>query len=146
MCIRDSPAHDNWEGTLVNALVYHFKNLPEMEGNVGKPGLVHRIDKETSGLMVIAKNKNSMSSLASQFYNHTINRNYQALVWGIPEKEKGTINVNLRRSIKDRRVMEGFPENTLGKKAITHYRVIESIHYISPVSYTHLTLPTKRIV
>ena len=61
------PAHDNWEGTLVNALVYHFKNLPEMEGNIGKPGLVHRIDKETSGLMVIAKNKNSMNSLASQF-------------------------------------------------------------------------------
>ena len=125
------PAHDNWEGTLVNALVYHFKNLPEMEGNVGKPGLVHRIDKETSGLMVIAKNKNSMNSLASQFYNHTIKRNYQALIWGIPEKEKGTINVNLRRSIKDRRIMEGFPENTLGKKAITHYKVIENIHYIS---------------
>ena len=125
------PAHENWEGTLVNALMFHFKNLPEMEGNVGRPGLVHRIDKETSGLLVIAKTKLAMNSLSSQFKNHSIKRKYQALIWGVPIEKEGTINVNLRRSLKDRRIIEGFAENTLGKKAITHYKVIETIHYIT---------------
>ena len=125
------PAHKNWEGTLVNALMFHFKNLPEMEGNVGRPGLVHRIDKETSGLLVIAKTKLAMNSLSSQFKNHSIKRKYQALIWGMPIEKEGTINVNLRRSLKDRRIIEGFAENTLGKKAITHYKVIETIHYIT---------------
>ena len=125
------PAHENWEGTLVNALMFHFKNLPEMEGNVGRPGLVHRIDKETSGLLVIAKTKLAMNSLSSQFKNHSIKRKYQALIWGMPIEKEGTINVNLRRSLKDRRIIEGFAENTLGKKAITHYKVIETIHYIT---------------
>ena len=110
------PAHENWEGTLVNALVYYLKDLPEMKGNEGRPGLVHRIDKDTSGLLVIAKNENAMNSLAEQFYNHSIKRKYQAIVWGNPKKEEGTIDVNLGRSLKDRRVA---------------------------VSYTHLTLPTK---
>ena len=125
------PAHENWEGTLVNALMFHFKNLPEMEGNVGRPGLVHRIDKETSGLLVIAKTKLAMNSLSSQFKNHSIKRKYQALIWGMPIEKEGTINVNLRRSLKDRRIIEGFAENTLGKNAITHYKVIETIHYIT---------------
>ena len=125
------PAHENWEGTLVNALMFHFKNLPEMEGNVGRPGLVHRIDKETSGLLVIAKTKLAMNSLSSQFKNHSIKRKYQALIWGMPIEKEGTINVNLRRSLKDRRIIEGYAENTLGKKAITHYKVIETIHYIT---------------
>ena len=125
------PAHENWEGTLVNALVYHFKNLPEMEGNEGRPGLVHRIDKETSGLLVIAKTNKAMDSLAKQFKNHSIERKYQALIWGTPKEVEGTINVNLRRSLKDRRIVEGYAENTLGKKAITHYKVLENIHYLS---------------
>ena len=125
------PAHENWEGTLVNALEYHFKNLPEMEGNEGRPGLVHRIDKETSGLLVIAKTNKAMDSLAKQFKNHSIERKYQALIWGIPKEVEGTINVNLRRSLKDRRIVEGYAENTLGKKAITHYKVLENIHYLS---------------
>ena len=125
------PAHENWDGTLVNALIYHLKGLPEMRGNEGRPGLVHRIDKDTSGLLVIAKNEKSMASLADQFFNHTIKRKYQAIVWGVPENNEGTIDVNLRRSIKDRRVVEGFANNTLGKKAITHYKLIEKIHYIS---------------
>ena len=125
------PAHENWDGTLVNALIYHLKGLPEMRGNEGRPGLVHRIDKDTSGLLVIAKNEKSMASLADQFFNHTIKRKYQAIVWGVPENNEGTIDVNLRRSIKDRRVVEGFASNTLGKKAITHYKLIEKIHYIS---------------
>jgi len=125
------PAHENWEGTLVNALIYHFKNLPEMEGNEGRPGLVHRIDKETSGLLVIAKTNKAMDSLAKQFKNHSIERKYQALIWGAPKEVEGTINVNLRRSLKDRRIVEGYAENTLGKKAITHYKVLENIHYLS---------------
>jgi len=127
------PAHENWNGTLVNALVYHFKNLPEMEGNEGRPGLVHRIDKETSGLLVIAKTNLAMESLAKQFKTHSIKRKYQALVWGVPKDKKGTINVNLGRSLKDRRIVEGYADNTLGKKAITHYSVLETIHYISLV-------------
>ena len=125
------PAHENWDGTLVNALIYHLKGLPEMKGNKGRPGLVHRIDKDTSGLLVIAKNEKSMTSLADQFFKHTIKRKYQAIVWGIPKNNQGTIDVNLRRSIKDRRVVEGFANNTLGKRAITHYKLIEKIHYIS---------------
>ncbi len=125
------PAHENWDGTLVNALIYHLKGLPEMRGNEGRPGLVHRIDKDTSGLLVIAKNEKSMASLANQFFNHTIKRKYHAIVWGVPENNEGTIDVNLRRSIKDRRVVEGFANNTLGKKAITHYKLIEKVHYIS---------------
>ena len=87
------PAHENWDGTLVNALIYHLKGLPEMRGNEGRPGLVHRIDKDTSGLLVIAKNEKSMASLADQFFNHTIKRKYQAIVWGVPENNEGTIDV-----------------------------------------------------
>ena len=125
------PAHENWEGTLVNALVYYLKDLPEMKRNEGRPGLVHRIDKDTSGLLVIAKNENAMNSLAEQFYNHSIKRKYQAIVWGNPKKEEGTIDVNLGRSLKDRRVVEGYANNTVGKRAVTHYKIIEKIHYIS---------------
>ena len=125
------PAHQNWNGTLVNALIYHFKNLPEMKNNEGRPGLVHRIDKETSGLLVIAKTEIAMNNLSKQFYDHTIQRKYQALIWGTPNKEKGTINTNLGRSFKDRRIIDAFADNTFGKKAITHYKVIEQYHYIS---------------
>ena len=125
------PAYENWEGTLVNALVYHFRNLPQMKNNEGRPGLVHRIDKETSGLLVIAKTETAMASLSSQFLDHSIKRKYQALIWGIPKEREGTIEINLRRSLKDRRIIEGYPENTMGKKAITHYKVLETIHYLS---------------
>ena len=106
------PAHQNWSGTLVNALMYHFKNLPEMKNNKGRPGLVHRIDKETSGLLVIAKTEVAMNKLSKQFYDHSIERKYQALIWGTPLKEKDTIRVNLGRSFKDRRIIEGFADNT----------------------------------
>ena len=125
------PAHQNWNGTLVNALMYHFNNLPEMKNNEGRPGLVHRIDKETSGLLVIAKTEIAMKKLSKQFYDHSIERTYQALVWGTPIKEKDSIKVNLGRSFKDRRIIEGFADNTFGKKAITHYKLIEEYHYIS---------------
>ncbi len=126
------PAYQNWTGTLVNALAYHFQNLPEMAGNEGRPGLVHRIDKDTSGLLVIAKTEPAMLGLAKQFFDHTIERTYVALVWGEPDKT-GTIAVNLGRSLKDRRVTAPFPEGDYGKKAITHYKVLEELRYVSLV-------------
>ena len=127
------PAHENWTGTLVNALVYHFQNLPNTKGNEGKPGLVHRIDKDTSGLLVIAKTEPVMSALASQFFHHTIERTYWALVWGVPDPPEGTINVNLGRSPKDRRVTIAFPDGVIGRHAITHYRLLKNLRYVSLV-------------
>lgn len=125
------PAYQNWTGTLVNALTYHFQNLPTMPNNDGRPGLVHRIDKDTSGLLVIAKSETAMTSLAKQFYDHSIERTYHALVWGIPNEDKGTINVNLGRSLKDRRITAPFPDGDYGKKAITHYEVLGDHRYVS---------------
>jgi 23S rRNA pseudouridine1911/1915/1917 synthase len=125
------PAYQNWTGTLVNALTYHFQNLPEMPGNDGRPGLVHRIDKDTSGLLVIAKSERAMVSLAKQFYDHSIERTYQALVWGVPNPAQGTINVNVGRSLKDRRVTAAFPEGDFGRTAITHYKVLKDFRYVS---------------
>ena len=127
------PAFQNWTGTLVNALAYHFRNLPEMPGNTGRPGLVHRIDKDTSGLLVIAKNEITLTQLAKQFFDHTIERTYWALVWGEPSVPEGTINVNVGRSLKDRRVTTAFPEADHGRTAITHYKVLQSLRYISLV-------------
>lgn len=126
------PAYQNWSGTLVNALAYHFKNLPEMKDNEGRPGLVHRIDKDTSGLLVIAKSEVAMTGLARQFFDHSIDRTYTALVWGEPE-ETGTINVNLGRSLKDRRITTAFPEGDHGRHAVTHYKVLEYLRYVSLV-------------
>lgn len=126
------PAYQNWTGTLVNALTFHFNNLPEMAGNEGRPGLVHRIDKDTSGLLVIAKTEPAMTGLAKQFFDHSIDRTYIALVWGEPP-ESGTINVNLGRSLKDRRITAPFPDGDFGKKAITHYKTLEELRYISVI-------------
>jgi 23S rRNA pseudouridine1911/1915/1917 synthase len=125
------PAYQNWSGTLVNALSYHFQNLPQMEGNDGRPGLVHRIDKDTSGLLVIAKTEKAMNSLARQFFDHSIERTYQAIVWGVPEPAQGTINVNVGRSLKDRRVTTAFPEADFGRTAITHYTLLKDFRYVS---------------
>ncbi|MEO9482719.1 MAG: RluA family pseudouridine synthase [Ekhidna sp.] len=125
------PAYQNWSRTLVNALAFHFQNLPEMKGNDGRPGLVHRIDKDTSGLLVIAKTEKSMNGLAKQFFDHSIERTYYALAWGVPEETKGTINVNVGRSLKDRRITRAFPEGDFGKHAITHYEVLEDLRYVS---------------
>jgi len=127
------PAHNNWRGTLVNALTYHFQNLPTMQNNEGRPGLVHRIDKDTSGLLVIAKTEMAMNGLAKQFFDHTIKRKYYALVWGELEKEKGTIDVYVGRSLKDRRVTVAFPEADYGRQAITHFQVVKSLRYVSLV-------------
>ncbi|CAN5239726.1 RluA family pseudouridine synthase [soil metagenome] len=125
------PAYNHWSGTLVNALTYHFQNLPSMENNEGRPGLVHRIDKDTSGLLVIAKTEQALSSLAKQFFHHNIERTYFALVWGEPDPEEGTIDVNLGRSHKDRRVTAAFPEGDYGRKAVTHYKTVKNFRYVS---------------
>ncbi|WP_462254134.1 RluA family pseudouridine synthase [Ekhidna sp.] len=139
------PAYQNWSGTLVNALAFHFKNLPEMKGNDGRPGLVHRIDKDTSGLLVIAKTEKAMTGLAKQFFDHSIERTYYALVWGVPEDEKGTINVNVGRSLKDRRITMAFPDGDFGRHAITHYELLEDLRYVSLVKCNLETGRTHQI-
>lgn len=125
------PAFQNWTGTLVNALVHHFNELPHMPGNEGRPGLVHRIDKDTSGLLVIAKTESAITHLAKQFFDHSIERTYQAIVWGVPSEESGTINVNVGRSLKDRRLTTAFPKADFGRTAITHYKLLKDYRYVS---------------
>lgn len=127
------PAYQNWSGTLVNALAYHFESLPEMPGNTGRPGLVHRIDKDTSGLLVIAKDEDTLTGLAKQFFDHTIERTYHAMVWGIPDPPAGTIDKNVGRSLKDRRVTTVFPNGDMGRRAVTHYQVLQDLRYVSLV-------------
>jgi len=127
------PAFQNWSGTLVNALTYHFQNLPEMPGNNGRPGLVHRIDKDTSGLLVIAKTEETLTALAKQFFDHSIERTYWAIVWGVPDPPQGTINVNVGRSLKDRRITTAFPEGDFGRHAITHFKVLQDLRYVALV-------------
>ncbi|WMJ71821.1 RluA family pseudouridine synthase [Cytophagaceae bacterium ABcell3] len=139
------PAYQNWSGTLVNALAWHFENLPTTQNGTGRPGLVHRIDKDTSGLLVIAKTELAMASLAKQFYHHTIERTYLALVWGVPDPAKGTITGNLGRSIKDRRVMSVYPEGDYGKHAVTHYEVLKAMNYVSLVKCNLETGRTHQI-
>ena len=127
------PAYQNWTGTLVNALAYHFKSLPQMPGNEGRPGLVHRIDKDTSGLLVIAKDEETLTGLAKQFFDHTIERRYHALVWGVPDPPEGTIDQFVGRSLKDRRLTTVFPDRDMGRNAVTHYRMLQDLRYVSVV-------------
>ncbi len=126
------PGHGNYSGTLINALVYHFENLPSNRSN--RPGLVHRIDKDTSGLLVIAKTENAMSHLARQFFEKTSEREYVALVWGNVAEDEGKIEGHIGRSPKNRLQMMVFPEGDHGKDAITHYRVIERLGYVTLLS------------
>lgn len=139
------PAYQNWSGTLVNALTHHFQNLPEMQGNEGRPGLVHRIDKDTSGLLVIAKTEQAMTGLARQFFDHSIERTYYALVWGEPEPDRGTIDVFVGRSLKDRRVTAAFPDGDFGKNAVTHYETLRPLRYVSLVKCNLETGRTHQI-
>ena len=125
------PAHGNYTGTLVNALMWHFKDLPLFNSGESRPGLVHRLDKNTSGILVIAKNEYALNRLSKQFYDRTTDRRYNALIWGIPDTMEGTITGNVGRSIKDRKVMQVFKDETEGKTAITHYKVLEDLGYIS---------------
>lgn len=137
------PAYNNWTGTLVNALAYHFEHLPENQQ--GRPGLVHRIDKDTSGILVIAKSELAMTHLAKQFFDHSIDRTYYALVWGEPKEPQGTINVNLGRSFKDRRITDAFPEGDFGRTAITHYKVLKNLRYVSLIQCNLETGRTHQI-
>ena len=125
------PAYGNYTGTLVNALMWHFKDLPLFNSGEQRPGLVHRIDKNTSGILVIAKNELALNRLSKQFYDRTTDRKYLALVWGVPDPEEGTITGNVGRSPKDRKVMFVFPDGSEGKHAVTHYKVIEKLGYVS---------------
>jgi 23S rRNA pseudouridine1911/1915/1917 synthase len=127
------PAYGNYTGTLVNALMWHFKDLPLFQTGELRPGLVHRIDKNTSGILVIAKNEFAHNRLAKQFFDRTTDRRYVALVWGTPDPPEGTITGNVGRSPKDRKVMYVFPDGSQGKHAVTHYKVIENLGYTSMV-------------
>lgn len=127
------PGHGNYTGTLVNALAYHFENLPLNSSE--RPGLVHRIDKDTSGLLVIAKTEWTMSELQKQFAEKTTEREYVALVWGNVEEDEGTIESYIGRHKVDRMQMAAFPDDTNGAKyAVTHYKVIERLGYVTLVS------------
>ncbi|MCK9453239.1 MAG: RluA family pseudouridine synthase [Bacteroidales bacterium] len=126
------PGHGNYDGTLLNALAYHFKKTgQQIENSYGY--LAHRIDKDTTGLLLITKDELSQTVMARQFFNHTIERKYQALVWGDFEEESGTITGHIGRSLKDRKVMSVFPDGKFGKEAITHYRVLERFGYVTLV-------------
>lgn len=139
------PAFQNWSGTLVNALAYHFTQLPEMPNNEGRPGLVHRIDKDTSGLLVIAKTEQAMTGLAKQFFDHSIERTYWALIWGEPKEQKGTIDVHIGRSPKDRKLTIAFPDGDFGRHAITHFEVLKELRYISLIKCNLETGRTHQI-
>ncbi len=127
------PGHGNYTGTLVNALMYHLKDNPFFGTGDERPGLVHRIDKNTSGLLVVAKNELALNKLASQFFHKTSRRTYNALVWGDLKADEGTVEGHIGRNPKDRRLMFVFPDGDQGKAAITHYRVLERLGYVNLV-------------
>ncbi|WP_396193440.1 RluA family pseudouridine synthase [Flavobacterium sp.] len=126
------PGHGNYTGTLVNALAYHFENLPLNSSE--RPGLVHRIDKDTSGLLVIAKTEVAMTHLAKQFEDKTTEREYIALVWGNVKEDEGRIEGNIARHVKDRMQMAVFADPEIGKPAVTHYKVLERFGYVTLIS------------
>ncbi len=137
------PGHGNYTGTLVNALAYHFENLPMNSSE--RPGLVHRIDKDTSGLLVIAKTEAAMTHLAKQFEAKTSEREYVAIVWGNVKEDEGTIEGNIARHVKDRMQMAVFSDPEIGKPAVTHYKVLERFGYVTMVSCTLETGRTHQI-
>lgn len=128
------PGHGNWTGTLVNALAWHLRDNPDYDVNDPRLGLVHRIDKDTSGLLVVAKTPDAKTHLGKQFFNKTTKREYRALVWGIPSPATGRIEGNIGRSLKDRLQMAVYPtDSELGKHAVTHYEVLEQLGHVSLV-------------
>src|SRR6185295_15165655 len=139
------PGAGNYTGTLVNGLLYHFQHLPSAPKNEFRPGLVHRIDKNTSGLLVIAKNDHALNFLGKQFSDHSIKRTYVALVWGDFKEDEGTITGNIGRSLKNRKVMDVFPEGDYGKEAITHFKVLERFSYVTLVECSLETGRTHQI-
>ncbi len=127
------PGHGNYHGTLVNALAWHFKDNPDYDVSDPRMGLVHRIDKDTSGLLVIAKTPEAKTHLGLQFFNKTTKRRYVAVVWGELPDNKGTITGNIARNPKDKLQMAVFDDPDIGKHAVTHYNVLESFGYVSVV-------------
>lgn len=125
------PAFGNYTGTLVNALTYHFQGKTDRNGEEQRPLLVHRIDKNTSGIMIVAKSEVAQMVLAANFFEHSIDRKYRALVWGDFKEDEGTIVGNVGRNPKDRLVMTVFPDGEAGKHAVTHYKVIERFGYVT---------------
>ena len=133
------PAYGNYSGTLVNALAFHFQNLPKKSQKISsnqeipRPGLVHRIDKNTSGIILIAKTELAMTKMAKDFFDKNLDRRYQALVWGNIVNDSGTIDINVGRSLKNRKVMDTFSDSETGKRAVTHYKVLERFGYVTLV-------------
>ncbi|HWB63144.1 MAG TPA: RluA family pseudouridine synthase, partial [Chitinophagales bacterium] len=123
------PGLGNHRGTLINAVMWHFANLPKGSAEY-RPGLVHRLDKGTSGLIILAKNEQALSHLAKQFFDRTIKRKYMALVWGDVKDDAGTITGNIGRDSRERMQMEVYPDGDKGKHAVTHYKVLERLHYV----------------
>jgi 23S rRNA pseudouridine1911/1915/1917 synthase len=126
------PGHGNYSGTLINALIYHVDNLPAKSNE--RPGLVHRIDKDTSGLLLVAKTEAAMTHLSKQFFDKTSEREYVALAWGNITDDEGRIEGNIARHPKNRLQMHVFPEGEEGKEAVTHYKVLERLGYVTLVS------------
>lgn len=127
------PGHGNYSGTLVNALAYHFRDNPDYDVSDPRLGLVHRIDKDTSGLLVVAKTPDAKTNLGKQFFNKTTHRQYVAVVWGQFNEENGTIEGYIGRSLKDRLQMAVFPDGDYGKHAVTHYKVIDNLSHVAVV-------------
>ncbi|MBN4070937.1 RluA family pseudouridine synthase [Crocinitomix catalasitica] len=128
------PGHGNYSGTLLNGLIYHFESLPRRNDYFGRPGLVHRLDKHTTGLLVVAKTEHALTHLAKQFYDRTSERLYWALVWGDVEQNEGTITGHIARSRKNRKMFQVYgEEEEYGKHAVTHYKVIERFRYVTLV-------------
>jgi 23S rRNA pseudouridine1911/1915/1917 synthase len=125
------PGYNNWTGTLVNALAYRFRNLPTSHNGDDKPGIVHRIDKDTSGLLLVAKTEQAMTHLAKQFFNHTCERTYHALVWGHVDEEKGSIVGSIGRDPRNRKLRTVYDDPAYGKHAVTHYEVIRRYRYVT---------------
>jgi 23S rRNA pseudouridine1911/1915/1917 synthase len=125
------PGHGNYTGTLINALCWHLKDVPLFQTGEIRPGLVHRIDKETSGILVVAKTEMALNRLAKQFFDRTTKRTYNAIVWGTFDPPEGTVTGNIGRCIKDRLKMQVFPDGETGKPAVTHYRLLEQLGYVS---------------
>jgi 23S rRNA pseudouridine1911/1915/1917 synthase len=127
------PGHGNYTGTLVNGLAWRFKDLPLFNNNDPRPGLVHRIDKNTSGLLVVAKTEMAKTKLGLQFFEKSTRRKYVALVWGRLKEQEGTITGNIGRSQKNRQIFTVYEDGEHGKPAVTHYKVIEELGYVSVV-------------
>ncbi len=125
------PAFGNETGTLVNALMFHLKDLPLFHSGEIRAGLVHRLDKNTSGIIIIGKTEYALSHLSKQFSDKTTVKIYNALVWGVPKEKEGTISGHVGRSLQDRKIMRVYPNGEYGKEAVTHYKVLKDIGYVS---------------